>query len=219
MLKILGISAVALVAVASALWLWADAWLAKGDRPVTSFELVKAEKPKVAEFFMYGCSHCYALEESLGRWVDRNHDAISFVRVPAVFFPQWVPMDVNKEMHVWARTYYVIEQRDDFEMLHERIFDAIHIDKKSVSTEDGMAAFLATLGVDENAFRQQFDSDEVVGKVARAAQYAQGSYLRSTPTIVVNDHFRVSIDMVNNSNAELLSRLDDFVKQSHIETR
>lgn len=214
----LAISAVVLVILVAAFGFWATSWWAEGDRTVMDpgTQVVKTEKPTVTEFFIYACSHCYALEGSLRRWREINDDRIDFVRVPVVFFPSWMPMSNNKAMHALARTYYAIAQRDDYEMLHERIFDAIHVEKRSLMTEDEMATFLATLGVDEKDFRSRFNSDEVTQKVEKAAEYVLSSAVRMTPLLVVNDHYRVSISGANYNNTELLSKLDEFVKDSRI---
>ena len=73
-------------------------------------------KVEVAEFFWYGCGHCYALDPALEAWKTSTAPYIQFVRIPVVWGPQ-------HRQH--AKLYYTMLELKKAE-LHPQIFDAIH---------------------------------------------------------------------------------------------
>ena len=44
-----------------------------------------ADKIEVAEFFWYGCPHCYDLEPYINKWAEDKDPNVRFVRVPATW--------------------------------------------------------------------------------------------------------------------------------------
>ena len=56
-----------------------------------------ADKIEVAEFFWYGCPHCYDLEPTINRWEENKPANVRFVRVPAMW---------NDVLKLHAQLYY-----------------------------------------------------------------------------------------------------------------
>ena len=46
-------------------------------------------KVEVAEFFWYGCPHCYTLEPVIEAWIPKLPADAYFRRIPAVFNERW----------------------------------------------------------------------------------------------------------------------------------
>src|SRR5688572_5946134 len=65
--------------------------------PVRAIDPAKIE---VAEFFWYGCNHCFHFEPMLEQWKKTMPDDVSFRGVPAVWRD-------NMELH--AKAYYTAE--------------------------------------------------------------------------------------------------------------
>jgi thiol:disulfide interchange protein DsbA len=178
-------------------------------------QLIKSERPKVVALFSYGCPHCYSLESALNRWLDENGNQIDFVRVPAVVDQTWLPMFAK--MKVWAHTYYALEEMGIVVKMHERLFEAMHIEKLELSTEQDIVGFLSNEGVDVKAFERSFRSQNVLQKVSEAEKYTAEYELRETPMVVVNDYFRATIRTAGYDNAQLIRNMEDFVRQSRKE--
>ena len=85
------------------------------------------DKIEVLEFFWYGCPHCYSFEPFIQSWKKTKPANVEFVRVPAVFRPDW---------EVQARTYYALSSMGVIEDLHIKIFDAMNKEKKRLNTLD-----------------------------------------------------------------------------------
>ena len=139
-------------------------------------------KIQVAEFFWYGCPHCYTLEPYLKNWLTALPADVEFVRIPATFNRP------NVLMH--AKTYYALEQMGVIEQHHEAIFQMIHIQKNKLSTQAEMEQFLASRGVDINAFRAALESFEVNMKMQEAMQLAGDYGVSGVPVMVVDKHYR-----------------------------
>lgn len=217
--KKLAIGALAVAIGLLGAWVWAKSWFAMGNRTVVDSDtaVVKTEKPQVIEFFIYNCPHCYSFEPSLKRWLEQNSDKVNFVRVPLALTIDWLPVKAFAKVRTYAKAYYALEEMGLIGKLHEKIFDAIHIQKMDLGNEESISDFLSTLGVDKKVFKERFNSDSVSKKVSEARKYAAEYYVRATPTVVVNKHFLASIKTSNNNNVELLQKVDDFVKQSRTE--
>ena len=139
-------------------------------------------KIQVAEFFWYGCPHCYTLEPYLKNWLTALPADVEFVRIPATFNRP------NVLMH--AKTYYALVQMGVIEQHHEAIFQMIHIQKNKLSTQAEMEQFLASRGVDINAFRAALESFEVNMKMQEAMQLAGEYGVSGVPVMVVDKHYR-----------------------------
>ncbi len=78
-------------------------------------------KVEVAEFFWYGCIHCFNFESVLEAWVPSLPPDVYFRRIPAVF-------GEPRGMHD-AAIFYAFEALGVLNKLHRPLFDAIHKDR------------------------------------------------------------------------------------------
>lgn len=144
------------------------------------------EKVEVLEFFWYGCPHCYSFEPYVQSWKKTKSDNVEFVRVPAVFRPDW---------EVQAKTYYALDAMGIIEDMHGKIFDAIHKQKKRLSTFQQMSDFLASHGVDKAAFAKEYNSF-AVDSMVRKGRKKQGEYnISGVPTVIVNGKYMATGSM------------------------
>lgn len=146
-----------------------------------------AGKPIVVqEFFWYGCPHCYHFEPFLTKWLSKKPANVDFVRIPAVFRPDW---------KVHARTYYALQELGKLEQLHEKIFAAIHKDRKRLNTLEEMADFLATQGGDKKSFTEAYNSFTVDGEMRKGVKKQAAYQINGVPTVIVNGKYMTSGSM------------------------
>lgn len=141
-----------------------------------------AGKPEVIEFFSYNCPHCHDLEPTAQEWLKRKPNDVQFIRVPVSFNPSW---------EVTSRAYYVAESLGVLEKMHRPLFEAIHRDKRSLASEDEVAALFVENGVDEAAFRKAYKSFQTETQMRRANQLVQRYGVRGVPMLVVNGQYDV----------------------------
>lgn len=140
------------------------------------------DKIEVIEFFSYTCPHCNDLESVVQEWLKRKPDNVVFVRIPVAFGATWEP---------GARAYYAAEALGVLDKMHQPLFDAIHREKRKLSTEDELAAFFAEHGVAQDAFRKAYQSFQTETQLRRGNQSAQRYKVQGVPTVIVNGKYEV----------------------------
>jgi thiol:disulfide interchange protein DsbA len=143
-------------------------------------------KVEVREFFWYGCSHCFALEPSLEKWLKTLPKHVQFVRTPGVFNERWA---------VHARAYYAFETLGITAKMHYPLFQALHIDKRPLIDADSIAAFVAEKGGDRKAFLDAYNAFGMQANVNRAIQTASAYAIESVPTLIVDGKYMTNANI------------------------
>lgn len=140
------------------------------------------DKIEVIEFFSYTCPHCYDLDPTVRGWLQRKPENATFTRVAVAFGASWEPS---------ARAYYAAEALGVADRMHQPLFDAIHRDKRKLSSEDELAAFFAEQGVNQEAFRKAYQSFQTETQLRRGNQLAQRYGVRGVPTVIVGGQYDI----------------------------
>lgn len=138
-------------------------------------------KIEVLELFWYGCPHCQELEPVAQEWLKRKPENVVFNRIPVAFGANWEP---------GARAYYAAEALGVLDKLHPALFEAFH-KRRTLATEDEMAAFFAEQGVDAEAFRKAYTSFQTETQLRRGNQMAQRFGVKGVPAIIVNGQYSI----------------------------
>ena len=162
-----------------------------------------ADKIEVAEYFSYGCPHCYQFEPLVGAWKQGLASDVEFVRTPAVW---------NKDYEVYAQTYLTAQALKVLDQIHVPLFDAIHNKRRPLNNPEKMAGFFEEMGIDPMAFARTYSSFGVNASLQQAA--AKGRAYRSggVPAIIVNGKYRIEGSMAG-SSAEMLRIADYLIKK------
>jgi thiol:disulfide interchange protein DsbA len=158
-------------------------------------------KVEIAEFFWYGCIHCYNLEPVLERWVGKLPPDVVFRRIPAIFNERWGHD---------AALYYAFETLGVLERLHRPLFDAIHKDRLKTDNPEALNEWLGRNGVDPKKLEATMKSFGVQSKVKRAAQLTTGSRIDGTPALLVHGRFTISTDQ-GGSREGMLANADRLI--------
>ena len=171
---------------------------------------VPAGKIEVTEFFWYGCPHCYDFENTWLAWVAKQGKDVVIKRVPVAF---------NALLEPHTRIYYTLEALGKLDAkdasgktLHDRVFDQLHKNYRSMSELDDIAKFMAANGVDEKQFRDAYNSFSVNANTKRATQLADQYKIEGVPTVVVQGKYTTSPADAG-SNAGAAQTLDYLVDQ------
>lgn len=141
------------------------------------------DKVEVRQMFWYGCPHCFKFEPYLERWLRKQPKGSELVRMPAIFRPSW-------ENH--ARAYYTAELLGVVDKVHTPLFNAIHLEKKRLDTDEALREFFASHGVDKIEFTKTFRSFAVETRLRRSKALAQRYAVQGVPVFIVNGKYRVS---------------------------
>ncbi len=157
------------------------------------------KKIEVLEFFFYGCSHCYHLHPLISTWEKKLPKDVQLEYVPTIFNEAWEPM---------AHTFYALEAMGKRKQLHDALFDAWNVSNIDLRDEAHVADFVAKHGVDRARFDADYNSFEVMSKIARSNQLVQSYGVRGTPTIAVDGKYVIS----GLGPEETIRVLDEVVK-------
>ncbi|MEP0071908.1 MAG: thiol:disulfide interchange protein DsbA/DsbL [Marinomonas sp.] len=140
-------------------------------------------KVEVTEIFWYGCPHCNALEPFVNAWKKDLADDVNFKYLPAVFGRNWL---------AHAKAFYVADLLGIESKMRADIFNTIHVEHRSLNSEDALASFFEKYGVSEDEFRKQFDSFAVNSRLKQADAKIRAYGARGVPGIIVNGKYLVS---------------------------
>ena len=140
-------------------------------------------KVEVIEFFWYGCPHCYDFEPELSAWVKRQPKDVVFRRVPVAFRDDFMPH---------SQLFYALEALGKGDALNEKVMYAMHKENKRLMTENEIADWVASQGIDRNSFLATYRSFAVVSKARAARQIADAYRIDGVPTIVMQGRYVTS---------------------------
>lgn len=144
-------------------------------QPTSSKDMVE-----VVEMFWYGCPHCFKFEPELHKWLKTKPKNVKFVRVPAIFRPQW-------ELH--AQLFYTAEALGISDKLHPLVFDAMHKRNIKLPDEKAIRNFFIENGVKGADFDKTFRSFSVLAKVRRARMLSRRYGITGVPSMIVNGKY------------------------------
>lgn len=167
---------------------------ARGRRP--------GEPVLVREFFSYGCIHCRNFDPLLKDWLETLPDGVVFERSPVAFSAPWALL---------ARAYITLDELDALDPNHDRLFRAIHDTGRQFLSAEALADFMDGYGVTRQQFLETFDSPTVRARVRQAERDQRDMGIASVPTLVVNDRYRVNMNV---GRKQALDVVDHLVAQA-----
>ena len=139
-----------------------------------------AGKIEVVEFFWYSCPHCNAFEPALAAWLKKLPKDVAFKRVPVAFRDSFVPQQ---------RLYYALEAMGLVDKLHAKVFEAIHVQKKRLALAEDIGPWIASQGVNEAKFMEQYNSFTATSKARRAVQLQDAYRVEGVPALGIAGRF------------------------------
>ncbi|WP_454762565.1 thiol:disulfide interchange protein DsbA/DsbL [Cupriavidus campinensis] len=150
---------------------------------------VPAGKIEVTEFFWYGCPHCYDFEPDLEAWMKKQGKDVVFKRVPVAFRDDLLPH---------TKIFYALESLGKLDAMHNKVFDAIHKERKRMLGTDEIADFMAKNGIDRKQWLDTYNSFTVTTNAQRANKIADGYKIDGVPTVVVQGKYETSPSIAGN---------------------
>jgi thiol:disulfide interchange protein DsbA len=140
-------------------------------------------KVEVIEFLWYGCPHCYDFEPELNAWLKRQPKDVIFRKVPVAFRDDFMPH---------SQLFYALEAMGKGNALNDKVMYAMHKENKRLMTENEIADWAASQGIDRNTFLATYRSFAVVSKARAARQMADAYRIDGVPTVVMQGRYVTS---------------------------
>ncbi|TDG15819.1 thiol:disulfide interchange protein DsbA/DsbL [Seongchinamella unica] len=138
---------------------------------------------EAAEFFWYGCSHCYNFEPMISQWKKTLDEDVNFRGIPAMW---------GGAMELHARAYYTARVLKAEDRLDTAMFQALNVDRKPLRSENEIAELFAANGVAEEDFHKAFNSFGVSSQVRQANSTARAAKITGTPSMMVNGKYLIT---------------------------
>ena len=157
---------------------------------------------EVIDFFWYGCPHCNDLQPALEGWLKRKPADVALRRIPAILRDSWAPH---------ARIYYTLEQLNEVERLHQKVYYSYHVERLHMSKPDVMVEWAVRNGIDRKKWLDAYYSSEVDARVERAKKLAEAYTVEATPTLVVDGRYLTSGALAPSLNG-MIPVLEDLIR-------
>jgi thiol:disulfide interchange protein DsbA len=142
-----------------------------------------AGKVEVTEFFAYYCPHCYRFEPVLAAWVKKQGANIVFKRVH-------VPP--GQSALAQQRLFYTLEALGLTEQYHQKVFDAIHVQRLRLPNDQAVLDWAVKAGIDQAKFIDAWNSFGVQAKLRRASAMMAAYRVDEWPMVAIDGRFLTS---------------------------
>ena len=156
--------------------------------------VVEPGKIELAEFFWYGCGHCYTFEAVIGQWKKTMPDDVSFRGIPAVW---------RGVMELHAKAYYTAQVLGVLDTMNPVIFRAMNEEGKPLGSDAEIEALFVANGVSREDFNKAYNSFGVNSQVSQGVAAAKGARVTGTPSLMVNGKYLISAGKAGDQAAML----------------
>ncbi|MHB1051872.1 MAG: thiol:disulfide interchange protein DsbA/DsbL [Thiobacillus sp.] len=174
----------------------------KNAQPVAT-----GNKVEVLEFFWYRCPHCFQLEPAINTWLKTLPKDAQVRRVPAVFRDDWAPA---------AKTYYTLEQMGLLDRLHNKVFDAYHIENINLNDPAVLGGWVKKQGVDRKKFEAIYNAFSTQSKTLQGGKLAAAYAITGVPAFIIDGKYTTSMSMAQ-SESRLFEILDQLIVKARAE--
>ena len=177
-------------------------------------------KIEVTEFFAYYCPHCNVLEPQLAAWVKKQGDNIVFKRVHVSRDDSVAPQQ---------RLFFTLQAMGLLDKLHAKVFNAMHVERNRLATDDAVFDFVAKQGVDRQKFIDTYRSMGISARVRKTDAMMQAYNVTFWPMIAIDGRYITSPSQANQGsksaqneeqlNAQALTVMDVLVAKAKAEKK
>jgi thiol:disulfide interchange protein DsbA len=134
----------------------------------------------------------------LSAWVKRQPKDVVFRKVPVAFRDDFMPH---------SQLFYALEALGKGDAMNEKVMYAMHKENKRLMTENEIADWIASQGIDRNTFLATYRSFAIVSKARAARQMAEAYRIDGVPTVVMQGRY-VTSPSIAGTKAKSLAVMD-----------
>jgi thiol:disulfide interchange protein DsbA len=178
------------------------------------------KKIEVVEFFAYYCPHCNVLEPALAAWVKKQGDNIVFKRVH---------VQRDESVAPQQRLFFTLEAMGLVEQLHSKVFQAMHVERNRLNSDEAVFSFVEKQGIDRAKFSDAYRSFGVAARVRQANAMMSAFKVDSWPMIGIDGRFITSPSLANEGsksaqneeqlNSQALTVMDHLLAKAKAEKK
>ncbi|MFQ5508859.1 MAG: DsbA family protein [Leptospirillia bacterium] len=155
----------------------------------------EAGKVKITVFLDFFCSHCHHFDTTIVPVLLKEHgDALE---VTYVGYPIVDP----QASHIPILAYYLAEDQGRGEEMKDILFSAIWDLRMDVTRPDVLLGIAQKAGLDLERFKAGFNNNTAGKRVEEGIQAAQAIGVRGTPTLLIDNHLKVTDNSIRTLEA------------------
>jgi protein dithiol oxidoreductase (disulfide-forming) len=171
-----------------------------------------ADKVEVAEFFWYGCGHCFEFEPYINAWSKTIPANARFVRIPAM----WNPLvTLHAQLYYTEQALVNTSKIKDPESFRAAVFTEYHRRGNRLTSKDAIEELFARFDISADDFNSTWNSFEVAQKLRIAQDLARRYAVTGVPTMVVNGKYR-SGKAEMKTYPKLLELMDELIARETV---
>jgi len=145
-----------------------------------------------------------SIEPQLVAWSKKLPPDVVLRRIPVAFRDDFVPQQ---------RLYYTLEAMGKVDELHDKVFQAIHVQRQPTDREDRILAFAEKNGLDKAKFQELYNSFGVQTKTRQAKQLQDDYQVDGVPALGIAGRYYTDGTMANGMD-HALQVVDYLVAES-----
>lgn len=142
----------------------------------------------IIEFFSYGCIHCQTFSFIVDEWEARNDLQIHYV-----------PVVWNESSELYAKVFYLAKEQSNFRELHAELFSLVLGFDRTASIDDRtieIVEWFSQKGIQPIETLNALAGPNIEEKLAKSILFAKEFKIMATPTLVINEKYRINNDSV-----------------------
>jgi thiol:disulfide interchange protein DsbA len=116
---------------------------------------------------------------------------------------QRVPVRFRDDFEPQQRAYYVFEALNMLDVMHGKLFNAIHNERQQLNSAAALAAWADKNGLPEKKFSEAYASFGVASKARRATQLQEAFKVQGVPALGIAGRFYTDGSLTQNMDRAL----------------
>ena len=171
-----------------------------------------ADKVEIAEFFWYGCGHCFEFESFINPWSNTIPVNARFVRIPAT----WNPLvNLHAQLFYTEEALVSMGKIKDPAGFRAAVFNEYHRRGNRMTSQAAIQEIFARFGVSADDFNSTWGSFEVAQKMRIAQDLARRYAITGVPAVVVNGKYRTGKSETG-TYPKLLEVIDELIARETV---
>jgi protein dithiol oxidoreductase (disulfide-forming) len=162
----------------------------------TAQPVTPGDKVEVIEFFSYACPHCKSFDPVLKEWLQKNADKVVFRRVHVAF--------TGAEQKL-QRFHSTMEAMNAPELLHTKLFVALHEQGQRLYTEEALVEWAGKAGFDRAKVTDTYRSFGMQARINRAQAMTTAYSVDHWPLIAIGGRYMTSPSKVANAAGTVMT--------------
>ena len=154
-------------------------------------QVAATSEPVLVEYFSFSCPGCYAIEPNL----------LAVAKAEPTLKVRTVHVPYGGSKAKFSQKAFVLMTLLDAKEHKGAIFNRVHEQRNTFDSDGELIDFFQALGYQRSTIEATLNSFSADTMVRKMNQEAISNQIRSVPTIIINNTFKVNVGLVNTADS------------------